>query len=105
MGGIPSVGMNPSGEAVHEHHAADTSGHEGSEHAHHSAHAGHAGHGDHVAQFRTLFWIMLILSVPVVGANMMFADLVGYTLPDNPAVEWIRRCSALSCSCGAAGRS
>lgn len=32
---------------------------------------------------------MLILSVPVVGANMMFADLVGYTLPDNPAVEWI----------------
>ncbi|CAM3034190.1 heavy metal translocating P-type ATPase [Prescottella defluvii] len=32
---------------------------------------------------------MLILSIPVVGANMMFADLVGYDLPDNPAVEWI----------------
>nr|WP_206615723.1 heavy metal translocating P-type ATPase [Rhodococcus xishaensis] len=32
---------------------------------------------------------MLILSIPVVGANTMFADLVGYTLPDNPAVEWI----------------
>ncbi len=32
---------------------------------------------------------MLVLSIPVVGANMMFADLVGYTLPDNAAVEWI----------------
>ncbi|MFM1727891.1 heavy metal translocating P-type ATPase [Prescottella soli] len=32
---------------------------------------------------------MLVLSIPVVGANMMFADLVGYTLPDNSAVEWI----------------
>ncbi len=32
---------------------------------------------------------MLVLAIPVVGANMMFADLVGYTLPDNPAVEWI----------------
>nr|WP_305092302.1 heavy metal translocating P-type ATPase [Prescottella sp. R16] len=32
---------------------------------------------------------MTILSIPVVGANTMFADLVGYTLPENPAVEWI----------------
>lgn len=50
---------------------------------------GHAGHGDHVAQFRKLFAIMLIIAVPVVAADAMFADLVGYTLPDNTLVEWI----------------
>ncbi|MBM4533297.1 heavy metal translocating P-type ATPase [Rhodococcus hoagii] len=78
--------MNPHGEEVHQGHAAHA-GH--TDHAGHSGHSGHAGHGDHVAQFRRLFWIMLVLAIPVVGANMMFADLVGYTLPDNPAVEWI----------------
>ena len=29
--------------------------------------SGHAGHGDHVGQFRRLFWIMLVLAVPVVA--------------------------------------
>ncbi|WP_430333666.1 heavy metal translocating P-type ATPase [Rhodococcus sp. ACT016] len=93
--------MDPHGEAVHDHHVADApdhtgehsgdhSGHSGhSGRAGHTGHGGHAGHGDHVAQFRRLFWTMLVLSIPVVGANMMFADLVGYTLPDNAAVEWI----------------
>ncbi|WP_433606404.1 heavy metal translocating P-type ATPase [Prescottella agglutinans] len=88
--------MNPHGEALHDHHVADAPDHEGehsvghSGHPEHSGrHSGQRGHGDHVAQFRRLFWIMLFLAIPVVGANMMFADLVGYSLPDNPAVEWI----------------
>ena len=42
-----------------------------------------------MAQFRRLFWIMLAVAVPVVLANTMFASLVGYTLPDNPAVAWV----------------
>jgi Cu2+-exporting ATPase len=32
---------------------------------------------------------MLALAVPVVLANTMFASLVGYSLPDNPAIAWI----------------
>ncbi|MFE4503954.1 heavy metal translocating P-type ATPase [Rhodococcus sp. NPDC056743] len=49
----------------------------------------HTGHGDHVAQFRKLFVIMLVIAVPVVAADAMFADLIGYTLSDNIVVKWI----------------
>jgi Cu2+-exporting ATPase len=66
------------------------------EHAHgeggaHSAHghAAHAGHGDHVARFRRLFWIMLVLAVPVVALSGMFAMVVGYPLPDAAWVGWV----------------
>ena len=52
-------------------------------------HAGHGGHGDHVGQFRRLFWIMLVLAVPVVGFNDMFAHLIGYHLPEAAWVSWV----------------
>ncbi|HWI32466.1 MAG TPA: heavy metal translocating P-type ATPase [Microbacterium sp.] len=52
-------------------------------------HAGHAGHGHHVAQFRRLFWIMLILAMPVVGFSSMFALILGYPLPDAAWVAWV----------------
>nr|WP_226924546.1 heavy metal translocating P-type ATPase [Georgenia satyanarayanai] len=39
--------------------------------------------------FRRLFWIMLALAVPTVLVNGMFADLLGYTLPAVPGVEWV----------------
>nr|WP_246126219.1 heavy metal translocating P-type ATPase [Nesterenkonia populi] len=55
----------------------------------HSGHGGHEGHGDHVGQFRRLFWIMLVLAVPVVGFNEMFAHLLGYPLPEAGWVWWI----------------
>ncbi|MEJ1091469.1 heavy metal translocating P-type ATPase [Microbacterium istanbulense] len=55
----------------------------------HSGHGGHAGHGDHVGQFRRLFWINLILAVPVVAFSSMFAMLIGYTIPDFPGARWI----------------
>jgi Cu2+-exporting ATPase len=58
-------------------------------HADHTAHAGNAGHGDHVGQFRRLFWIMLLLAVPVAGFSPMFAMLLGYSLPDAGWVMWI----------------
>lgn len=53
------------------------------------AHAGHSGHADHVAEFRRLFWIMLVLSLPVVGFNHMFAGLLGYSVPDIALVSLI----------------
>lgn len=42
-----------------------------------------------MAQFRKLFWIMLVLAVPIVAFSPMFADLLGYELPDFPGVQWI----------------
>ncbi|GAA1228780.1 heavy metal translocating P-type ATPase [Prauserella halophila] len=42
-----------------------------------------------MSQFRQLFWIMLVLAVPVVGFNDMFADLIGYRLPDSAWVWWV----------------
>lgn len=63
-------------------------GHAG--HAGHDGHSGHAGHGmDHAAQFRRLFWINLLIAVPVVGFSSMFAMLIGYSLPEFPGVHLI----------------
>ena len=69
--------------AHHEGHGAQPS------HGAHGDHTGHAGHGDHVAQFRRLFWIMLVFALPVVAFDAMFASLVGYPLPRSGWTTWI----------------
>jgi Cu2+-exporting ATPase len=69
------------------HHGAHPPVHQAEQPAGH--HGGHGGHGDHVGQFRRLFWIMLILAVPVVGFSGMFAMLLGYHLPTAGWVVWI----------------
>ncbi|MEY8567143.1 heavy metal translocating P-type ATPase [Corynebacteriaceae bacterium 7-707] len=69
----------------HDTHAE----HGNHEHTGHAGHAGHAGHGDHVGQFRRLFWIMLVLAVPVIVFNDMFAHLIGYGLPGAEWARWI----------------
>ncbi|MGV9194121.1 heavy metal translocating P-type ATPase [Microbacterium sp. MC2] len=82
-----------------EHHTAQDA-HAGHDHAAHAGHAdhghagpvghdAHAGHGDHVGQFRRLFWIMLVLAMPVVGFSPMFAHLIGYPLPDAAWARWL----------------
>lgn len=68
-------------ETQHQMHA------EHAEHGH-AAH-GHGGHGDHVAQFRRLFWTMLVLAVPTVALSGMFAMILGYAVPDFPGSTWI----------------
>ncbi|WCE41429.1 heavy metal translocating P-type ATPase [Brevibacterium sp. BDJS002] len=60
------------------------------EHAGHDGHDGHAGHGDHVAQFRRLFWIMLIIAIPVIAFSPMFGHLVGYEIPETGILGWLR---------------
>ncbi|PQZ52360.1 MULTISPECIES: heavy metal translocating P-type ATPase [unclassified Microbacterium] len=71
----------------HEHHSGHEghSGHEDHEdrsgHEDHSGHGGHEGHGDHVGQFRRLFWINLVIAVPVVAFSPMFAMILGYEVP------------------------
>lgn len=55
----------------------------------HARHVEHGGHHDHVAQFRRLFWIMLVLAVPTVGFSPMFAMILGYTVPHVPGAGWV----------------
>lgn len=92
-------GTRPGGHASHHEHSSHE-GHAGRHHTEHAGHGehgghdhaghgGHGGHGDHVAQFRRLFWIMLVLAIPVVGFNETFAHLIGYQLPDAEWVRWI----------------
>jgi Cu2+-exporting ATPase len=69
-------------EVVHSQHQGAT------EHVAHG-HAGHHGHDDHVAQFRRLFWIMLVLAIPTVALSGMFAMILGYPLPDLPGAGWV----------------
>ena len=61
----------------HGQHAGGQMDHSG----HGGGHGGHAGHGDHVGQFRRLFWINLIIAVPVVAFSPMFAMILGYEVP------------------------
>lgn len=56
---------------------------------HHDSGMSHAGHGDHVAQFRKLFWLNLIIAVPVVAFSSMFAMLIGYDIPDFAGAQWV----------------
>ncbi|QIK72362.1 heavy metal translocating P-type ATPase [Propioniciclava coleopterorum] len=43
----------------------------------------------HAAMFRRLFWIMLVLAVPTVALDPMFAHLLGYHLPTAAWVGWV----------------
>lgn len=63
----------------------ETAAHGGHDaHAGHDANAGHeahAGHADHVSRFRRLFWIMLVVAIPVIFASPMFSMIIGYDVP------------------------
>ncbi|CAG7574518.1 Cu2+-exporting ATPase [Barrientosiimonas humi] len=72
--------------AQHEDHGG---GGESQQSDHQGHGGGHGGHGDHVAMFRRLFWGSLILAVPTVLLSGMFADLLGYSLPDVPGLSWV----------------
>ena len=70
-----------------EHSAHGRSKHDAHSGGGHSDHGG--GHMDHAGQFRRLFWIMLVMGLPVVGLSGMFASLLGYELPDVPLIGWV----------------
>ncbi len=50
---------------------------------------GPMAHSGHVARFRRLFWIMLVLAMPVVASSGMFATILGYRLPPLPWLGWV----------------
>jgi Cu2+-exporting ATPase len=60
-----------------------------SQRPHTDQHGGHGGRDDHVAQFRDRFWLSLALTVPVVAFSAMFADLLGYPVPDFTGASWV----------------
>ncbi len=72
--------VNHSQHQTHADHVDHTAEH---------GHVGHGGHGDHVAQFRRLFWTMLVLAIPTVALSGMFAMILGYTVPDFPGSQWL----------------
>lgn len=84
-----AIATSHGGHANHDHGERavhETNTHQGN----HADHGGHAGHGaDHVAQFRKLFWINLIIAIPVIAFSTMFAMLLGYAVPDVPGGRWI----------------
>ncbi|MGW5381650.1 heavy metal translocating P-type ATPase [Nocardia sp. NPDC003963] len=81
----PSHGSGHTG--THEAYG-DSGGHiDHGGHVDHLDHGGHGGHGDHAAIFGRLFRWMSLLAVPVVAADAMFADLVGYSVP--AALTWV----------------
>ncbi|MGF3053688.1 heavy metal translocating P-type ATPase [Microbacterium sp. YY-03] len=69
------------GHAGHEAHAGHGGHESGDGHEAHGGHGGHAGHGDHVGQFRRLFWINLVIALPVVLFSPMFGMVLGYEVP------------------------
>ncbi|AJT42236.1 ATPase [Psychromicrobium lacuslunae] len=42
-----------------------------------------------MAQFRRLFWIMLVIALPVVLLSPMFAMIIGYSLPELEWLSWV----------------
>ncbi|HET7636593.1 MAG TPA: hypothetical protein VFK93_02835, partial [Candidatus Limnocylindria bacterium] len=55
--------------------------------SHGGAHDKHAGHDPEV--FRRQFWIVLILTIPVVVWSRQVQELLGYTAPVFPGSEWV----------------
>ncbi len=83
---------HPHSALAEEHPGHTGQEHAGGDHDHHDDHHVH-GHGEHAghstAMFKNRFWLSLILSVPVVIFSPMFADMLGYQIPEFPGSTWI----------------
>ena len=86
----------PAAEQSHASHG-DAVAHDSQEahggHEAHDAHSGHGSHGGHAGHdpnaFRRQFWIVLVLTVPVVVWSAEVQAWLGYTAPTFPGSEWI----------------
>src|SRR5699024_3809370 len=95
--GIKGSMSDPQPHPVHAHaeHGDHHDEHAHAGHGDHHSHGAHHGHGDHhnhsshAEQFRRLFRIMLVLAVPTVALDPMFARLVGYPLPESGWLTWV----------------
>lgn len=74
------------GHGIDPEAASSPMDHENMEHGEHAAHTDHTGHE---ATFRRLFWVSLLLSIPVLLYSPMIQELLGFTLPAFPGSQWI----------------
>ena len=82
---------DPGHHTDHSHHGDHADHGDHANHGDHGDHADHSGHGGHAGRaehFRRLFWVMLVLAVPVVALSPMFAMLVGYPVPGG-LLAWV----------------
>ncbi len=73
VAGVPAHGTRPGQEGGHGEHGG---------------HEGHGGHHDHAAMFRRLFWINLVLAVPVLVFSETIQGWLGFEL-SFPGSRWI----------------
>src|SRR5665811_566564 len=52
-------------------------------------HQEHGGHGDHAAEFQRLFWINVVLSIPVLLYSNMIQDWLNFSMPGFAGSDWI----------------
>jgi Cu2+-exporting ATPase len=70
-----------------DHH--QMSDHDQHEHPSHTGHGGGHSHAGHVQQFRRLFWLMLLVAIPVVVLSPAFGMLLGYEVPAQGILAWV----------------
>ncbi len=68
------------GHEAHDHHA---------DHGGHGGHAEHGGHEGHAAAFERLFWINVVLSIPVLLYSEMLQGWLNFSMPEFPGSDWI----------------
>jgi P-type Cu2+ transporter len=79
--------------AAHDGHGGHAGHDELAGHAGHDKHAGHSGHGKHAGHdpdvFRRQFWIVLLLTIPVVFWSAEVQEWLGYAAPTFPGSDLI----------------
>jgi Cu2+-exporting ATPase len=83
----PTHEAGPDAPTGHEQAAAHSAEHGRGGHGGHGGHDKHAGHDPEV--FRRQFWIVLLLTIPVVIWSMSVQEILGYTAPTFPGGELI----------------
>ncbi|HEY3407671.1 MAG TPA: heavy metal translocating P-type ATPase [Propionicimonas sp.] len=79
---VPTAGQDTLSD--HDQHDGAHTGHGGGDHSH----SGHS-HNGHVQRFRQLFWLMLVIAVPVVALSPTFGMLLGYEVPAGGVLAWV----------------
>lgn len=79
--------VTPDHHSMARHDQHEPAGHAG--HTGHGGGGGGHGHGGHVQRFRRLFWVMLLIAVPVVVLSPAFGMLLGYEVPAGGVLAWV----------------
>ncbi len=73
----------------HDQHTEHTQHDSHQDHADHEDHAGHQDHAGHEEMFRKRFWVVLVLSIPVLIFSPTIQGWFGYETPEFPGSQLI----------------